>query len=206
MSELRTRILSCDIASSTGFSAYDTTKPPSSIINGAFSLTVNIPKPHKGAKKITGVEKRWYMRRELMTQLNALWNRFEPKVICLEQPLNAIMGNDEEAEPGRPPKGGPNASTVLALNQLFAVADAFFIGKGAYIIETSPRTWQGLIRGYPGENTKAKSLAFCAAMKIPISAKTIVQRGDAADASVLSMWCAGECQARKNRQAQKELL
>ncbi len=207
MSELRTRILALDIASNCGWSCMDTTLPPSAIINGSFDLRTGIPKKIKGRKPMTGVEKRNIMIRNMIPILGQLCDIHKPIVICLEQPLNNI-GNDEDdpTQPGQKRKTGPNASTVLALNQLFGAAKGFFLGRGAYVMEVAPRTWQTLTRRYPGADTKARSIAFCGALKIPVNGKTIIQRGDAADASCIAIFAEGECRARKMRMAQKELL
>lgn len=194
-------ILSLDIATSTGWSAYDTNKHPSSIECGALNLSLS--------KDITGLERRRLMRRMIDEEVCGLFDRFHPDVACLEQPLNYIKAASSKPKPvpmfkGDPrpaqegdEKGGPNADTVLLLNQIYAVADTVCRHKARIVVDVAPKSWQVLTKNYPGD-TKERSIAFCRALGIILPPDlNKKERGDAADACVISQWAAGHCQELK---------
>lgn len=201
-----TRILSLDIATSTGWACFDNDKHPSSIECGVLNL--GLPKEIKGAQR------RKLMRGMMDEQLCRLFDRFRPDVACLEQPLNWIKpagggkpkrapkmfkGDTafEQVESGEE-KGGPNADTVLMLNQVFAVADTVCSHKAGLVIEVAPKSWQTLTSRYPGETTKERSQAWCRTFGVVLPAGlTKVQLGDAADAAAIAFWASGHCQQLK---------
>lgn len=188
-------ILNLDIATSTGWSVFNTAKHPASTECGVLDLR---------AKASTGVETRRLMRRIIDEQVCALIDRYRPDVACLEQPLNYIKAGNPggkkmpmfRGEPHKEAeeKGGPNADTVLMLNQLFASADVVCRHKVKTVIEVPPKTWQVLTKSYPGD-TKERSIAFCQALGIILPPDlNKKERGDAADACVIGQWAAGHCQ------------
>lgn len=197
-------ILSLDIATSTGWAAFDTDRHPSAIECGVLDLSANAG---------TGVEKRRLMRRIIDEKLCELIARYRPDVACIEQPLNWIKpsgGNPKKApkmfkgdtafeqQADGAEKGGPNADTVLMLNQIFAVADTVCFHKIPLIIEVAPRSWQTLTNRYPGATTKERSQAWCKAFGILLPAGlTKLQRGDAADAAAIAFWASGHTQELK---------
>lgn len=198
------KIFALDIATSTGWAVYDTDKSPSAIDCGVFNLSV----AERGVKK-TGVEKRRLMRGMIDVEICKLIDRFRPSTACLEQPLNYIKQG--QGKPKGVPlfkgqklpdetddeNGGPNADTVLMLNQLFAAADTICAHKCPVVMEVAPKTWQTLTKSISG-NTKERSIAYCRQLNIVIPPElTKPQRGDAADAACIALWAAGQLQKQK---------
>lgn len=193
-----TVILALDIATSMGWAVFDTDRHESSIQNGAIDL-------RNDAK--TGVETRRLMRRKIDEEVCRLIDKFRPNAACLEQPLNFVGQNERQPKKAplleiveaRQPKkkgkdgGGPNANTGFLLNQTFAVADTVCRHKCETVYEVPPITWQRLTKQFPGD-TKERSIAFCEQLGISLTPTTKKERGDAADASVIAVWCAGQLQ------------
>lgn len=194
-------ILGLDIASSMGWAVYDTDRHVSAIINGVIDLR------NKGA---TGMETRRLMRREVDAQVCKLITDYRPDMACLEQTLNFIKQHEKKpkkapllaaVEP-RPEKkgdkssGGPNADTVLLLNQLFSAADIVCRHKCKETFEVAPKTWQVITKAFPGD-TKERSIRFCESLNIELTPTTKTAKGDAADACCIAIWCAGHAQEAK---------
>lgn len=203
------KILALDIATSTGWAVYDTDKTPSAIECGVFDLSV----AEKGVKK-TGVEKRRLMRGMIDAEICRLIDRYRPGTACLEQPLNYIKPQgqgkpkkaplfkgdvDPHPKTDKEEKGGPNADTVLMLNQLFAVAYTICAHKCQLMlpIEVAPTSWQVLTKAHRGD-TKERSISYCHQLKVILPPElNKKERGDAADAVCIAVWAAGQIQKDK---------
>jgi hypothetical protein len=199
-----TLILGLDVATGTGWAVYDTERRDATVC-GVIDLRL------EDSKKMTGMERRKIMRRNLDEALCELINKWRPDVACIEQPLNFIGANEPTEKPmplfkraeaplkGKPKRqgGGPNADTAFMLNQLFTVADVVCRHKTREVIEVAPTTWQTLTKAFSGD-TKERSIAFCRMHRIEIpGGLTKPQRGDAADAAVIAYWAAGKAQQLK---------
>ena len=197
-------LLTLDIATSTGWAFYDLQRSPSAIECGTIDLKV------KGAR--TGEEQRDEQCELLDMLMCERINEYRPDVIGLERPLAWIKPNfgggrkrrgmfkddsaaqEQDADSG----GGVNSATVLALNQLYATANCVARHKARLVIRVSPKTWQTIIADCPGANTKEKAIEFCRMLRIEIPPElNKVERGDAADASAIAVWCAGHSQQLK---------
>lgn len=207
-------ILALDVATSTGWAVYDPSTHQSAIQCGVLDRAA-LP------KEITGAERRRLMRRAIDDRLCALFDRFRPDFVCIEQPLNYIKaGAPSRAKPvrGQPgmfqkpnPEtddkgggGGPNADTVLMLNQIFAVADTVCAHKARTVIEVAPKSWQVITKQFAGD-TKERSIAFCRSVGIVIPPElNKKERGDAADACVIAIWAAGHSQELKMMQRARQ--
>lgn len=214
------RILALDIATTTGWAFFDVDRHVSAIRNGVFKFGDDI-KADDGRDGKTAMHKRRILRRAMHDRLVELYDEYRPTAICLEQPLNYIKSGapkgkklpifkgDQTVNPKQDKGGGPNASTVLALNQLYAVADEFFwavsnpIGgvtlEPFCLFDVAPTTWQTMTKQFPGD-TKERSIAYCEAAGIALSYGNKKDRGDAADASVIAVWAETAMWERKVEQ------
>lgn len=210
------RILAFDIASVTGFAFYDTSLGYSGIVSGIISTKEDAA----GIKE--KYRQRKARRRGLKDAVRQLLLRYRPDVVCLELPLGVIktyggkskskpvdlFSEDDDDEGG---KGGPNASTVLTLNHLYVCVDetvkTYFVMTNQpekETMEVNPLTWMTLTKRFHGADTKARSKAFCAAMKIPLPDFSKKDQSDAADACVIAVWAEGEARRQMRVSAQSQ--
>lgn len=191
------RILALDVATDTGWAFYDTDKHVSAIECGVISLI---------ALAGRDAAKRREKRVQIDYETTLLHNRFRPDATVIEAPLDYIKTGDGRRGQRAPllpveatdkPSGGPNAHTVILLNQLFAAAETVARHKSGMVIEVRAQTWQSILPKTDGD-TKTRSLRFCHAMRISLPEKGNKEyRANAADASAIAIWAAGHCQEIK---------
>ena len=200
------KILALDVATNTGWAVYDTDRHESAITCGTLSLSKAIPK----GSKVT--DRRHIATAALDEALCRLVAAYRPDYAIVELPLGRIESHTRKSkgmfadhDDGNQ-SGGPNADTVLMLNQLFATATCVIRHKVSGFETVSPRTWQvAITKGLPGSSTKDRSMAFVSAIGVqypPTLNKK--DKEDAADAVCLAVWCYRNSQHLKILQAARE--
>lgn len=173
------KILALDVASSTGWACYDTSKPESAIEHGSIKLE------GKGA---------WEKTESLRHWLPDLIRSYKPEFVAIERPLpfvpqykktkKTLWGEEEGATT-------INAATTMQLNHLVGAVQAITLSFNLPYVHVAPRTWQAVIPKSIRGESKQRVKEFCD--KLGITGGNM----DSRDAAVIALWCRGHCQEKK---------
>lgn len=169
------KILTLDVATTTGFAIYDFSRDPSSMNSGSLQFVGT-----------TAFEKVADMRRKLPK----LIREHKPDFCVIEAPLAIIptftkksktmFGEEEEMSTVNP-------GTVMQLNRLAGAAQICVTGQNIPCIEVRPQSWQSVIDKDIKGATKDRAKQMCERLKI------VATNADARDACIMAYWTAKKC-------------
>jgi len=172
-------ILGLDVATITGWSVFDTDRPPSAIISGSFKLQGGSP-----------FERVRYMR----SHLPKIIKEHRPDFAAIEAPLEIaprftkkhtdLLGQEVQ-------ETTINSKTIAILNRYVGAAEMAVMGNNIPCIEVRAQTWQTIIPKTITGKPKQRAQQFCDMLKIASP------NMDSRDACIIAYWAAGHCQELK---------
>lgn len=202
------RILALDVSKNTGWAFYDTDRHQSAIECGVIVVGHDSEKKERTPRQC---------RDYFDDEVTILHNKYRPDVTMIEEPLSYITTGEERPKRKAPKKGdlfsappepkadddgekkrgGPNAKSVLSMNQLFAIAETVARHKAPLVDTVHPRTWQKILPHGP-ENTKKRSLQFAHIKRVALpEAGSTEFRANASDAVGIAIWASTHSQIVK---------